>query len=95
MVKRRKIPLRVCIGCQEKKAKKELVRVVRTPEGSIILDLTGKKPGRGAYLCPLQSCLQKAIKGKRLEKNLQMPVSLELVTAITAVLENEPKGEGS
>lgn len=95
MIKRRKIPLRVCIGCQGKKAKKELVRVVRTPEGSIILDLTGKKPGRGAYICPLQSCLQKAIKGKRLEKNLQMPVSPELVTAIIAMLENEPEGEGS
>jgi hypothetical protein len=95
MIKRRKIPLRVCIGCQEKKVKKELVRVVRTPEGSIILDLTGKKPGRGAYICPLQSCLQKAIKGKRLEKNLQMPVSSELVNAISAMLENEPEGEGS
>ncbi len=95
MIKRRKIPLRVCIGCQEKKAKKELVRVVRTPEGNIILDLTGKKPGRGAYICPLQSCLQKAIKGKRLEKNLQMPVSSELVNAISAMLENEPEGEGS
>ncbi len=95
MIKRRKIPLRVCIGCQEKKAKKELVRVVRTPDGSIFLDLTGKKAGRGAYICPLQSCLQKAIKGRRLEKNLQMPVSPELVTAITAMLENEPEGEGS
>jgi uncharacterized protein len=95
MIKRRKIPLRVCIGCQEKMAKKELVRIVRTPEGSIVLDLTGKKPGRGAYICPLQSCLKKAIKGKRLEKNLQMPVSPELVTALTAMLENEPEGEGS
>lgn len=95
MIKRRKIPLRVCIGCQEKKAKKELVRIVRTPEGIVVLDLTGKKPGRGAYICPLQSCLKKAIKGKRLEKNLQMPVSPELVTALTAMLENESEGEGS
>jgi len=95
MVKKRKIPLRVCIGCQEKKPKKELVRIVRTPEEKIALDLTGKKPGRGAYICPLESCLKKAIKGKRLEKNLQMPVSPDLIADLTELLMNQPKVEGS
>ncbi len=95
MIKKRKIPLRVCIGCQEKKPKKELVRIVRTPEEKIALDLTGKKPGRGAYICPLESCLKKAIKGKRLEKNLQMPVSPDLIADLTELLMNQPKVEGS
>jgi len=93
MLKKRKIPLRVCIGCQEKKLKKELVRIVRTPEEKITLDLTGKKPGRGAYICPLESCLKKAIKGKRLEKNLQMPVSPDLITDLNKLLANQPKAE--
>ncbi len=94
MIRKRKIPLRVCIGCQEKKPKKELVRIVRTPAGDVDLDLTGKKPGRGAYICPLQACLKKAIKGRRLEKNLQLPVSKELVEAISAMLEKEPESKG-
>ncbi len=95
MIKKRKIPLRICIGCQEKKPKKELIRVVRTAEAKAALDMTGKKPGRGAYICPLQSCLKKAIKGKRLEKNLQLPVSEELVTELTEMLEKENGVEGS
>lgn len=86
MVKKRKIPLRICIGCQEKKPKKELLRVVRTPEGKVVFDITGKKAGRGAYLCPLQHCLKKAIKGKRLEKNLQLPLSEELAAELTDML---------
>jgi len=95
MIKKRKIPLRVCIGCQEKKPKKELVRIVRTPEGDVDLDLTGKKPGRGAYICPQQACLKNALKGRRLEKNLQLTVSKELVEAISAMLENEPESKGN
>jgi predicted RNA-binding protein YlxR (DUF448 family) len=94
MIKKRKIPLRVCIGCQEKKPKKELIRIVRTPEGDVVLDLTGKKPGRGAYICPLHACLKSAIKGKRLEKNLQLPVSKELVEKIAAIFESGLEGKG-
>ncbi len=94
MIKKRKIPLRVCIGCQERKPKKELVRIVRTPEGKVVLDLTGKIPGRGAYICQLESCLTKAIKGKRLEKNLQLPVSPGLVANLTDILEEKPEVEG-
>ena len=58
----RKVPIRRCVGCGEGKPKKELVRVVRSPEGEISLDTTGKKPGRGAYICPDPACLAKARK---------------------------------
>ena len=64
----RSIPMRKCTGCNEMKPKKELVRVVRSPEGEVSLDLTGKKPGRGAYVCRDASCLAKARKAQRLEK---------------------------
>ncbi len=91
MIKKRKIPLRICSGCQEKKPKKELVRIVRTPDSEVVLDLTGKKAGRGAYLCPSEECLKKAFKGKRLEKNLGQNISDKLLDEITAVLKNMPE----
>lgn len=90
MIKKRKIPMRICIGCQEKMPKKELVRVVRSPEGTVELDLTGKKSGRGAYICPREDCFKKAVKGKRLEKNLQQPVSDELIAEISEALQKVP-----
>ena len=65
---KRKIPLRKCMGCNEMKPKKELVRVVRSPEGEISLDLKGHDPGRGAYVCHDPACLAKARKGKRFER---------------------------
>ena len=67
---RKSIPMRKCTGCNEMKPKKELVRVVRSPEGEVSLDLTGKKPGRGAYVCRSSECLAKAIKAKRFEKEI-------------------------
>lgn len=70
MQKIRKIPLRQCLGCNEHKPKKELLRVVRTPENEIILDFTGKKSGRGAYICPTVSCFKKAKKSGRIENVL-------------------------
>lgn len=66
----KKLPLRMCAGCAEHKPKKELVRVVRTPEGEVVLDLTGKRSGRGAYVCPKPECLKKARKAKRFERAL-------------------------
>jgi uncharacterized protein len=86
MNRKRKIPLRICVGCQERKPKKELVRIVRTPDGETALDLTGKKPGRGAYICPSQGCLKSAVKGKRLEKHLQIKVSPELIEQVSVLL---------
>lgn len=75
----RKVPQRMCVGCGQMKAKKELIRVVRTPEGLIDLDPTGKKSGRGAYVCPDAACLKEAVKGKRLEKALEHPISDEVL----------------
>ncbi len=90
MIKKRKIPLRICIGCQGKMPKKELVRVVRSPEGNVVLDLTGKKSGRGAYICPREDCFKKAVKGKRLEKNLQQPITDQLIAEISEALKIVP-----
>ncbi len=70
----KKIPMRKCLGCNEMKPKKELIRAVKSPEGEISLDLTGKKSGRGAYICPDKSCLQKARKAKRLERALEAQI---------------------
>ncbi len=70
-MKTRKIPMRKCMGCQEMKNKKELIRVVRTPEGEIVIDRTGKRSGRGAYICPQSACLEKAIRQKALERALE------------------------
>ena len=70
----KKIPMRKCLGCNEMKPKKELIRAVKSPEGEISLDLTGKKSGRGAYICPDKSCFQKARKAKRLERALEAQI---------------------
>lgn len=75
----KKVPMRMCVGCQEMKPKKELIRIVRTPEGSIEIDPTGKRAGRGAYICPQVACLEKAVKGKRLERAFQQSVAPEIV----------------
>ena len=64
----KKTPMRQCLGCREMKPKRELIRVVRSPEGEISLDFRGKAPGRGAYLCPDPQCLKKAIKARALER---------------------------
>ena len=75
--------MRQCIGCGEMKSKKELLRVIKTPEGDITLDATGKKNGRGAYLCFSRECLQKAIKSKGLEKSFQMKIPQEIYEQLT------------
>lgn len=76
--KQKKVPVRTCIGCGTPKAKKELVRVVRDPEGQLSVDLTGKKNGRGAYICHDPECLKKARKGRRLEKSFSMQIPDEV-----------------
>ncbi len=73
-MKQRKIPLRKCTGCQEMKNKKELVRIVRSNEGEISIDFTGKMAGRGAYICPNKECLEKAKKSKGLERSFKAAV---------------------
>ena len=74
----RKIPMRQCLGCNEHKQKREMLRVLRTPEGEVVLDLTGKKSGRGAYICPKKTCFAKARKSKRIENILECKISEEL-----------------
>lgn len=74
----KKIPLRMCLGCGEMKPKKELIRVVRSPEGDISLDTTGKKSGRGAYICHSSECFRFARKARRLEKNFSCRISDEV-----------------
>ena len=81
------MPLRRCAGCNEQKSKKEFVRVIRTPEGDILLDESGKANGRGVYLCPKKSCLQMAKKAKRLERNLKVAIPDEIWTQLEEKLE--------
>ena len=85
----RRIPMRKCTGCNEMKPKKELVRVVRSPEGEISIDLTGKKPGRGAYVCHSAECLEKAKKAKRLEKAFSCVIPDEVFEKMEEELKNE------
>ncbi len=74
----KKIPMRQCIGCGEMKGKKEMMRVIKTAENDICLDVTGKKNGRGAYLCVSKECLQKARKNKGLERSFKMSIPEEI-----------------
>lgn len=74
----KKIPMRMCVGCGEMKGKKEMMRVLKTPEGPIVLDMTGRKNGRGAYLCRNLDCLKKAEKNKGLERSFKMNIPDEV-----------------
>ena len=78
----KKIPMRQCLGCREMKPKKELIRVVRSPEGELSLDFKGKKPGRGAYLCPQTDCLAKVKKSRALERAFSAQVPAEVYDAL-------------
>ena len=83
-MKQKKIPMRMCVGCREMKEKKTLIRVVRSPEGLISLDPTGKKPGRGAYVCRQAECLRRAIRQKQLERQLEITLTPDITEALTA-----------
>ena len=78
----KKIPMRQCVGCQEMKNKKEMIRVIRTSEGEILLDATGRKNGRGAYICPNQECLKKAVKSKDLERSFKQAIPQEVYESL-------------
>ena len=82
-MKPKKIPMRMCVGCREMKEKRELIRVVRTPEGIAVLDPTGKKSGRGAYVCRRAECLRRSIRQKQLERQLEITMTPEIVQALT------------
>jgi predicted RNA-binding protein YlxR (DUF448 family) len=89
MEKIKKIPQRKCLGCMETFQKKELIRVVRTPEGDVCIDLKGKMSGRGAYICKKEACLKKAIKSKRIQTNLEVTISDELIESLSKELLSE------
>ncbi len=78
----KKVPLRQCIGCGESKNKKEMIRILKTPEGEFTVDATGRKNGRGAYLCPSKECFQKAVKGKGLERSFKMAIPKAVYEAL-------------
>lgn len=78
----KKIPKRMCTGCMEMKPKKELLRIVRTKEGEVSIDFTGKKAGRGAYICKNIECLEKSVRAKRLSKSLETDISDEIYSKL-------------
>lgn len=80
----------MCLGCRVQKDKRELIRVVRTPEGEIELDTTGRRAGRGAYICADTACLKRAIKGKVLEKSLKRSIPEDVVSRLVEKIENIP-----
>ena len=83
----KKLPMRKCVGCQEMKSKKEMIRVIRTSEGEFLLDATGRKNGRGAYLCPNGDCLKKAVKNKGLERSFKQAIPKEVYEALEKEME--------
>jgi predicted RNA-binding protein YlxR (DUF448 family) len=89
--KKKKLPERRCVGCGETKEKKSLIRVLRTPEGEVVLDVTGKKSGRGAYLCHSLSCFKKARKSKRLDANLNIEIPEEIYEKLETELTESAK----
>ena len=89
-MQQKKIPMRQCVGCRERKAKRELIRVVRGTDGNVTLDFGGKAPGRGAYICPNAECLKKALRSKALDRSLEVTIPQEVIDR----LEKEMAGSG-
>ena len=87
----KKIPMRQCVGCREMKPKKELIRVVRSPEGQVSLDFKGKLPGRGAYLCPDPACLARAKKSRALERAVSAQLPDEVWAGLEAQMKEVPQ----
>ena len=88
----KKIPQRQCMGCRERKAKREMIRVVRGTDGIVRLDFGGKMNGRGAYICPDPECLKKAQRSKSLERSLETEIPAEVYERLTKEIEVEPRG---
>ncbi|MCI9282201.1 MAG: YlxR family protein [Lachnospiraceae bacterium] len=84
----KKVPQRQCIGCGEMKNKKEMIRILKTPEGEFTLDATGRKNGRGAYLCPSVECFRNAVKGKGLERSFKMAIPKEVYETLEKEMEH-------
>lgn len=85
----KKIPMRKCMGCLESKPKKELCRIVKSKDGSIFIDSTGKADGRGAYICYSKECLEKAIKNKKLQREFEMDIDVEVYDELRSKIDND------
>ena len=83
----KKIPQRQCMGCRERKEKRQMIRVVRTPEGAVNLDFSGKMNGRGAYICPDPDCLKKALRSKALDRSLEVTIPEEVYERLQKEME--------
>ncbi|NLJ34065.1 MAG: YlxR family protein [Firmicutes bacterium] len=90
-MRKRRVPQRMCVGCQQMKPKRELIRIVRTPEEEIHIDPTGKRSGRGAYICPRRECLELALKQKALGKALKTVIPLEIVESLQQELAEDER----
>ena len=90
----KKIPMRQCVGCREMKEKRELIRVVRSPEGEVSLDFRGKKPGRGAYLCPDPECLKRARKSRALERACSQALPTEVYEGLEEQMKKGDEADG-
>ncbi|PSR35452.1 MAG: DUF448 domain-containing protein [Sulfobacillus benefaciens] len=88
-MKVKKVPMRTCVGCNVSQPKKSLVRVVRTPDGTLMVDRKGKVSGRGAYVCPNEGCIQTAIKTRRLERALEHAIDAEVVATLMEIATKE------
>ena len=88
----KKIPQRQCMGCRERKEKREMIRVVRSPEGIVSLDFGGKLNGRGAYLCPNPECLKRAIRSKALDRSLEVTIPEEVYARLEKEMEAQNRG---
>ena len=88
----KKIPQRQCMGCRERKAKREMIRVVRQTDGNVSLDFSGKLNGRGAYICPNPECLKMAQKAKSLERSLEVPIPEEVYQRLAGEMEGGING---
>ncbi len=93
-MKPKKVPMRMCVGCREMKPKRELIRVVRAPDGTLSLDPVGKKPGRGAYVCRSEDCLRRAIKQKQLERQLEVQLTDEVAAQLQQTIASLPADGG-
>ena len=91
----KKIPIRMCVGCREMKPKRELVRIVCSKEGAVSVDETGKAPGRGAYVCPIRGCLERAVKSRALERAFSRKVEKEVFDALASRIESLSPTDGN
>lgn len=87
----KRIPIRMCVGCRSRQEKRQLIRVVRTPSGEVVIDPTGKLAGRGAYICPKTECFRQAVKSRALERALGQKLSPEIISALEKKIEDGEK----